>query len=456
MNNQQRKYIPASDALPTKNYWIAFIIVAIIICIINYTNAYANILSYNDNIFNQDISEDEENKILTATVVDSVLVSVLACAWGIILNIALRYKTWRWRWVLLYAVTATALAIGISSLANGKFTAGSVGWIWWAIIGLYRREYVNNNLLFKPTRNMPNTQNSCIQTACPVCGKVGLPTGNKCAFCGEIIFDADRQNKTANANTDAQTHHNNSQTSNINSSFFCTKCGRKLQPEDKFCEFCGTVADTEKNRSSSKQSFKVREISDVSAPPVENFSEYYDAYKSLVDRIWPSSVNPWAVHDRKRIDFECKCFVSFLHHLATREDVYSEIDTNTYIAKFNIPTDERDAFNSRICDYLEIDMGGKTLPFLDLMLEKLNPICTQIARSCDAINYIYAFAAFAKNAKLYAASRDFKEISNLIEAANVNFFDDNFVQIFSSAIDIYNKLTNRHFFSPPKCHSSAE
>lgn len=155
MNNQQRKYIPVSDALPTKNYWVVFIIVAIILCFVNYNNARADIAYYNDRPLLEDISEDEENKILTATLVDSVIGCVFACAWGIILNIALRYKTWRWRWVLIYAITAIALCTAASSITNGKLTVGSVGWIWWAIIGLYRREYVNTYLKYVPQNEAP-------------------------------------------------------------------------------------------------------------------------------------------------------------------------------------------------------------------------------------------------------------------------------------------------------------
>lgn len=433
MNNQQRKYIPASDALPTRNYWIAFIIVAIILCFVNYNNARADIANYNDNLLLEDISEAEENKILTATLVDSVITYVFACAWGIILNIALRYKTWRWRWVLIYAVTVTALAIGISSLANGKLTAGSVGWIWWAIIGLYRREYVNTHLKYAPQSEAPSPSFATTSTSssnnifshvvCTMCGKKIQPGDKFCEHCGAVV---NPQKKTT-ATTPKTVH--------------CEKCGTYYISAPR-CSFCGA-----ENKKYFPPHVIVKEetyILSNQSEPASDLSAYHSAFRSLLDGICPQTTaeafEDYLSKPRKRVAFECKCFLSFLHHLATREDVYSEINTDTYIAKFNIPTDERNAFNSRICDYLEIDMGGNTLPYMNVLLDKLEPSEAEKARSCEAINYIYAFTVFSANAKTYVAKRDFDAFANLSFDTYNSFLDNSSVKYLLFAVEIYQQL----------------
>lgn len=217
----------------------------------------------------------------------------------------------------------------------------------------------------------------------------------------------------------------------------CPKCGTYYISAPR-CSYCGA-----ENKEYIPPHVIVKDYTYIPSNHSEkasDFSTYFSTHKSLVDGICPSSVNPWADRDRKRIDFECKCFVSFLHHLTTREDEFSEIDVATYIDNFNVSSKETEAFNKRICDYLDIDLYGRTLPYMDVLLDKIERDEAEQARCCKAINHIYAFSVFCKIAKRYAEHRDFKDSMNLLKSLNTYFLDDEVVQIFKTALETYNEL----------------
>ncbi|MBO5040583.1 MAG: zinc-ribbon domain-containing protein [Clostridia bacterium] len=436
MNNQQKKYIPVNDALPTKKYWLIFSLVAIGIALVSLVAANADIAAYNSSPLLEDLSQTEKNNLLVSAFLGSLFGSVIACAIGILLNIAFRHMVWRWRWVLIYGGSAFLVSIFVSFFIYALSDTPSI-WripnIWILLFGLFRREFVNTHVINTPQSKTPQSVSTLTSvsssndifpsTVCNMCGKK-IKTGDKfCEHCGAVV----NSQKETTAATPKMVR--------------CDKCGAYYISAPR-CSFCG-----DENKKYFPSNVIVREdtyISDNQSGQAFDLSAYHSALKPLLDEICPQTTaeafGEYMSKQRKRVEFECKCFLSFLHHLVTREDTYSEINTDTYIAKFNIPTDERDEFNSRICDYLEIDMGGSTLPYMNAMLDKLEPSKAEKAKSCDAINYIYAFTIFCANAKMYVAKRDFNAFSHLSLDTFNNFFGNSSKNNLLFAIETYQQL----------------
>ena len=447
MNNKSRYGIDVSDALPTKNYWVLFIVWTLIATLSAFGNAQGVVISLKDTA--NELSESQAQGYYFRVVCDSIITNGISCALGIILNVLLRYKRWRWIYLLLYITTSIAFFTCATSIIAGEVRGNSPGIFWFIFVALYRWSYVKEQ--FGAVSKTSITVSSSAQP---------------------------QTNFTPNINTHS-----------TQEAVFCTKCGRKMQFGDNFCKGCGTAVDVPKTTPSStpqnthiccpvcgvyyiaapvcsycgaknenyvttkiaipqNAKLEIRDVKTNDAPPplIEGFSPYYDAYKTLLDKISPRTIaeaaNNYESKPRKRVEFECKCFMAFMHHLATREDEYSEINSMSYMAKLLIHISGKEAFNGRISDYLEIDLSGKTLPHINLLLNKLDPSVREQADNCNALNYIYAFTVFSKNAKNYVAHRDFKDIENLLEATGVNFFEEETVQIFEAALITYNNIVN--------------
>jgi hypothetical protein len=201
--DNKTKNIPVSAALPTAVYWLVFIILSVALCVFSYNNAKTSIKNINDNIFYEDIGEIEANDILTSAVVVPAVSCTVACAWGIVLNIALRHKNWQARWLLIYIVTVTVLSIVINSIVAGKFVAGTPDWIWWCVIGIYRCKYVDKNFLPAVSKKATAPKQTLDCPTCPICQKYGSKYGNKfyCSACGVITLDENKECVTPNADT---------------------------------------------------------------------------------------------------------------------------------------------------------------------------------------------------------------------------------------------------------------